>query len=284
MLLEYETGNRKAGDGYLQRLLAAERLAGPPYPMAGVFAAMALSQHTYLWNDSTRSDAALRAARAVLERRPSIPLARAASRISRGLVAVRRPQPDECEKELHFLEPFKGMILVSSCLVTDRLLGLLAHGAGQTRRAIAHFEDALTFCRRSGYRPELAWTSYEHASALLDAGRRDDRRRAAILLEESHDLALQLGMRPLLDAIAVFRRRYGLRLDRKPVGLTSRELEVLGLLSLGRTNKEIADALCISSNTVAVHVVRVLSKTGSSNRTEAASYAVRHHLIGETHA
>ena len=87
-----------------------------------------------------------------------------------------------------------------------------------------------------------------------------------------------------LAAIAAFRQRYGLRLARKPVGLTSRELEILGLLSLGRTNKEIADALCISSNTVAVHVARVLSKTGSSNRTEAASYAVRHHLIGETRA
>jgi DNA-binding CsgD family transcriptional regulator len=167
-------------------------------------------------------------------------------------------------------------------LLTDRLLGLLAHGAGETRRAIAHFEDALAFCRRSGYRPELARTSYEYASVLLDAGGRDQRERAAILLEEGHGLSLQLGMRPLAVAIAAFRRRYGLRLDRKPVGLTNRELEVLGLLALGRTNKEIADALCISTNTVAVHVAHVLSKTGSSNRTEAASYAVRHHLLGAT--
>jgi DNA-binding NarL/FixJ family response regulator len=73
-----------------------------------------------------------------------------------------------------------------------------------------------------------------------------------------------------------------LRPARKPVGLTGRELEVPDLLSLGRTNKEIADALCISGNTVAVHVARVLSKTGSSNRTKAASYAVRNHLVGGT--
>jgi DNA-binding CsgD family transcriptional regulator len=278
LLLECETGNQKAVDGYLQRLLAAERHAGP-WPLAGMLAAMALSQCGCFWNDSTRCNAALRAANAVLERQPSIPLARVGSRISRGLVAVCRSRPDDCEEELHFLEPFKGMILASS-LVTDRLLGLLAHGAGQTRRAIGHFEDALTFCRRSGYRPELAWTCYECARALLQAGRRDDRERAAILLEESHGLSLQLGMRPLLNAIAAFRRRYGLRLDRKPVGLTNRELEVLGLLSLGKTNKEIGDALCISTNTVAVHVVHVLNKTGSSNRTEAASYAVRHHLAG----
>jgi DNA-binding NarL/FixJ family response regulator len=123
---------------------------------------------------------------------------------------------------------------------------------------------------------------YDYARVLLDTGTRHDREKAATLLHEAHDLSSQLGMRTLVAAIAAFRQRYGLRLARKPVGLTNRELEILGLLSLGRTNKEIADALCISSNTVAVHVARVLSKTGSSNRTEAASYAVRHHLTAET--
>jgi DNA-binding CsgD family transcriptional regulator len=191
--------------------------------------------------------------------------------------------PDQCEEALEFLERFKGINMMPF-LLTDRLLGSLAHCAGQTRRAIVDFENALGFCRKSGYRPELAWTLYDYAKALLDTGSRDDRERAATLLHEGHDLSVQLGMRPLAAAIAGFRRRYGLRLARKPVGLTGRELEILELLSLGRTNKEIADALCISSNTVAVHVARVLSKTGSSNRTEAASYAVRHHLIGETRA
>ena len=87
-------------------------------------------------------------------------------------------------------------------------------------------------------------------------------------------------MQALADLIAEFRRRFGLRLDRKPAGLTHRELEVLELLSVGKTNKEIGDALSISTNTVAIHVSRVLNKTGSSNRTEAASYAMRHHLHG----
>lgn len=91
-------------------------------------------------------------------------------------------------------------------------------------------------------------------------------------------------MEALAAAIAEFRRRFGLRLDRKPAGLTHRELEVLELLSVGKTNKEIGDALSISTNTVAIHVARVLSKTGSSNRTEAASYAARNHLVGTTRA
>jgi DNA-binding CsgD family transcriptional regulator len=280
LLLECETGHRKAGKAYLKRILAAERHVGP-WPLAGAITAIALSQLGCLWNDSTSCDAALRASRAILERRPAIPMAQTGARVSRGLVAISRSKPDECEEELEFLEQFNGINMMPFVL-TDRLLGSLAHCAGQMRRAIAHFDNALAFCRRSGYKPELAWTLYDYAKALLEAGGRDDRQRAAILLHEGHDLSSQLGMRTLAGAISAFRQRYRLRLARKPVGLTSRELEILGLLSVGRTNKEIAGTLCISTNTVAVHVARVLSKTGSSNRTEAASYAMRHHLLGAT--
>jgi DNA-binding CsgD family transcriptional regulator len=282
VLLECETGHRKAANVYVQRLLAAEQRAGP-WPLAGVSTAIALSQAGCLWKDNTVCDAALRASRAVLERRPATRLAQVLARSSRALVAPRRSKPEECEEELEFLEPFKGMFVAPS-LVADRLLGSLAHRAGQTGRAIDHFEDALAFCRSGGYQPELAWTMYAYSKVLLDVRRGDHQKKAALLLEQSHDLALQLGMQPLAAAIAEFRRRFGLRLDRRPVGLTSREVEVLEWLSVGKTNKEIADALCISANTVAIHVARVLSKTGSSNRTEAASYAVRHHLVGETRA
>jgi DNA-binding CsgD family transcriptional regulator len=66
----------------------------------------------------------------------------------------------------------------------------------------------------------------------------------------------------------------------KPAGLTTRELDVLRLISEGRTNKEIAQALFISTHTVAVHVARVLRKTGTSNRTQAAAHATRRHLLG----
>jgi DNA-binding CsgD family transcriptional regulator len=54
---------------------------------------------------------------------------------------------------------------------------------------------------------------------------------------------------------------------------------VLRLIAEGRTNKEIAQRLFISIHTVAVHVARVLQKTGTSNRTEAVAYAHRCHLL-----
>jgi DNA-binding CsgD family transcriptional regulator len=56
-------------------------------------------------------------------------------------------------------------------------------------------------------------------------------------------------------------------------GLSSREVEVLRLLAAGKSNQQIADALVISLSTVLHHVTNILTKTGCSNRTEAAGYA-----------
>jgi DNA-binding NarL/FixJ family response regulator len=52
--------------------------------------------------------------------------------------------------------------------------------------------------------------------------------------------------------------------------LSGRQLEVLRLIEMGRTNKEIAKALGISVATVKLHVQAILNITGARNRTEAA--------------
>ena len=64
----------------------------------------------------------------------------------------------------------------------------------------------------------------------------------------------------------------------RPSGLTGREVEVLRLVAVGRSNREIAEELSISANTVDRHVSNILTKIGASNRAEAASFAVRHKL------
>ena len=58
-------------------------------------------------------------------------------------------------------------------------------------------------------------------------------------------------------------------------GLSNREREVLGLIVLGRTNREIGERLFISQKTVGVHVGNILSKLAVSGRVEAATVAIR---------
>ncbi|MEU4778076.1 LuxR family transcriptional regulator [Micromonospora sp. NPDC023633] len=60
--------------------------------------------------------------------------------------------------------------------------------------------------------------------------------------------------------------------------LTGREIEVLGCLVAGMSNKQVARALGISVRTVTVHVSNLLRKTGSASRTEAAIWAVQRRL------
>ena len=63
------------------------------------------------------------------------------------------------------------------------------------------------------------------------------------------------------------------------VPLTQRENEVLKQLALGLTNKEIAQELKISYETVKEHVQHVLRKIGVTDRTQAAVWAVRKGLV-----
>ncbi|MBI2850728.1 MAG: response regulator transcription factor [Chloroflexi bacterium] len=61
--------------------------------------------------------------------------------------------------------------------------------------------------------------------------------------------------------------------------LSPREGEVLQLVSKGATNKEIADALFISENTVKTHLQNIMDKLHLANRSQAAAYAVKKGLV-----
>ena len=61
--------------------------------------------------------------------------------------------------------------------------------------------------------------------------------------------------------------------------LSPRELEVLGCLAAGSTNRGIASALDISERTVDRHVSNIFDKLGVTSRTEAATYAIKHDLV-----
>ena len=65
--------------------------------------------------------------------------------------------------------------------------------------------------------------------------------------------------------------------------LTERELEILGYIAKGMSNKSIAKELNISHDTVKLHVRHILAKLNLSSRVEAAVYAVGRKFSGSTH-
>ncbi len=134
---------------------------------------------------------------------------------------------------------------------------------------------------------ELARVRHRLAAALLDTGGEDERARATELLRLAGTVARHLGARPLADAVDLLGRRARLTLGRaagpervpadpaEALGLTSRERDVLRLVSDGRTNRQIAEELFISPKTASVHVSSILAKLGVSGRGEAAAVAHR---------
>ena len=128
---------------------------------------------------------------------------------------------------------------------------------------------------RIGAHAPLAHTRHDYAAMLLARGKPGDRQHAMALLQQSLESARAFGMRGLEErAAALLTQVSGTSVVPAAIDdLTSRELEVLGLIAIGRSNADIAMVLEISLNTVATHVRNILAKTGCANRTEAAAYA-----------
>ncbi|MEU0458890.1 response regulator transcription factor, partial [Streptomyces sp. NPDC006129] len=124
---------------------------------------------------------------------------------------------------------------------------------------------------------ERARCRLRYAEALVAAGRREE---AAAEVRETAD---RLGAVPLREQVDALVRRARLS-DAPPAGdragvLTAREQDVLRLLALGRSNRQIGEELFISGKTASVHVSNILAKLGASSRGEAVAVAYREGLI-----
>lgn len=86
--------------------------------------------------------------------------------------------------------------------------------------------------------------------------------------------AVHAGKQPLPPKVA---ERLAARQQRSE--LSEREMEVLQLLTKGRSNKEISAALFVTEDTVKAHLKTLFVKLGVQDRTEAAISAIRHGIV-----
>jgi ATP/maltotriose-dependent transcriptional regulator MalT len=281
VLLEYETGAFDKGEVYLGRLLEAMHQAGPLQLLAPVRVTAAIAAIARITGVPGRLDIARSAAEAVLSERSVRPFITMFAKAGLALLAVLKGDQPAAEELYDYLLEQRGTMVWTLSSI-DRLLGLLSQTMNESEQATAHFDDALAFCRKAGYRPELAWTCRDYAALLLPLGGQGGRERAASLLDEGLLIADELGMVPLMDKVAALQEQIGSEstsVTSRPDGLTVREVEVLRQIALGKTNRQVADELVISLNTVARHLGNIFNKTNVTNRTQATNYAIRHGLV-----
>jgi DNA-binding NarL/FixJ family response regulator len=110
----------------------------------------------------------------------------------------------------------------------------------------------------------------------LEAGAR------GYILKNAVDLDLSKAVRRAITGEIVIdpqvRRTESLKGERA-AGLTARELEVLQLIAMGKSNKEIASDLDLSVNTIAVHRANIMNALGLHKTAELVVYAIRNGLV-----
>jgi DNA-binding NarL/FixJ family response regulator len=148
-------------------------------------------------------------------------------------------------------------------------------GIGSIRQVRALYDDVAVVAFTSSAEEELVL-------AALQAG------AAGYVLKDSDADAVAAAVRAAhrgelhIDPLAASRLMASLRAARDvdpTAELTSRELDVLRLVAVGKPNKEIAAELTISERTARTHVSRVLRKLRLHSRTQAALWAVREGLV-----
>ncbi len=163
---------------------------------------------------------------------------------------------------------------------TDGLRAIIAQADGAIALAEGHAHAALDPLHRAFELWERLEAPYEVARVRVLIGHAcralGDHEAAGLEQQAARSVFERLGAQPDLARIDVPETlaRAGAESP-----LTARELQVLRLISSGRTNKEIADVLCVSERTIDRHVSNILGKLDVPSRAAATAYAFQHKLI-----
>jgi predicted ATPase/DNA-binding CsgD family transcriptional regulator len=164
-----------------------------------------------------------------------------------------------------------AMLLTLVCNVGEMLLrrGETAKGTALLKLALGHARS--DFATKTAAEAALQDAKIESGSTTAAPGPAECE-TATQILTQSLAVPSDLG---IADLLAKTTRAHLSESSEAPYpdGLTEREVEILKLMARGKSNRDIGEELFITPNTVANHVKNVLSKTATSNRTEAAAYA-----------
>jgi DNA-binding CsgD family transcriptional regulator len=178
----------------------------------------------------------------------------------------------------------RGCAELDSIARAEEEPGALTAMAGQSRGllelAVGDAQASLASLRRADEQWRRLAAPYESARAReligLACRRLGDEEGARMELEAAREAFARLGA---ATDLARIEGPAALDCATGAHGLTKRELEVLGLLSAGQTNREIAAGLVLSVRTVDRHVSNIYAKLGVSSRAAAASHAHRHGIV-----
>ena len=199
--LEYEIGNSAQGDINFRAFV--EMIRGIPLGpgLLHAQAALVIPLVGRIIGRLDGADLARQAAEAVISSTNSPPACTGIARAGLALLETLEGHISEVRKHYEDLKVWQGATVHFVALSGDRLLGILAQAMGETDQAVAHFEDALAFCRKAGYRPELAWSCCDYSDALRERAEPGEPTKAVELLDESLAIASELGMRPLMERV-----------------------------------------------------------------------------------
>jgi DNA-binding CsgD family transcriptional regulator len=164
--------------------------------------------------------------------------------------------------------------------MADHALGAVALSEGDLSMSLPRLRSARSAWTRLQMPYEAARSSVLLGLGCVSLG---DQTAAALDFENARIAFEALGARPDLERLRSLRAGAVLPadspdLDRRDV-LSTRELEVLGHVASGQTNREIAEALTISRHTVGRHLENIFTKLGVSGRAAATAYAYEHDLL-----
>ncbi len=199
-------------------------------------------------------------------------------RARRAAAPRNRQLAEQIGQRLALLDRVVDAVTSASPAMTAYRLAFQAETAADR---LSGWDRAAAAWRELGNRYETALALTDAAAAALASNNRPGARSR---LSEARAIAADLGAEPLLARIDDLVARGRLAEDtnaapRNEFGLTPRELDVLRSLAAGSSNPQIAAELFISTNTVATHVARILTKLGANTRTEAADRAHRCGLL-----